>query len=330
MGGHPGAALITGIAGFSGSHLAELLLAQGQTVAGVELPGAEARNLETILSDVRLYRADLRDEAAIRRVLAEVRPAQVYHLAALIHPPSNEVWSALLEANVLNTVRLLEAVRAECPAATVLIAGSAAQYGLVPAEENPIGEGTAFRPITPYGISKAAQELVGYRYGAVAGLRVVRTRAFNLIGPRQSPQLVGSALAQQIAAIEAGRQQPVLEVGDLTAQRDFVDVRDAVRAYVLAVERGEAGAVYNVCSGEARPIAELLDGLLALSTVRDIAVRQEPGRVRQADVPLQIGDYGRLRSQTGWRPQVPFAQTLRDLLDFWRAQTLVGAAGDRK
>jgi GDP-4-dehydro-6-deoxy-D-mannose reductase len=313
-------ALITGILGFCGSHLAEHLLQEGFVVAGLELPAVSTRNLDAVLDDVRLHRADLQDEAAVRQVLAQVRPAQVYHLAALIRPPAGNEWRALFEANVYNTVHLLDAVLAECPDATVLMAGSAAQYGLVPAEENPIHEEAPFRPITPYGVSKVAQELAGYRYGAAAGLRVVRVRAFNLMGPRQGPQLAGSAFAQQIAAIEAGRQEPVVEVGDLTAQRDFVDVRDAVRAYVLAAEHGEPGAVYNVCSGQARRISAMLEGLLALSTVRGITVCQDPARVQAADVPFQVGDYSRLRERTGWRPEVPFAQTLRDLLDSWRGQ----------
>ncbi|MGC8960708.1 MAG: GDP-mannose 4,6-dehydratase [Chloroflexia bacterium] len=314
-----GIALITGIAGFSGSHLAEYLLRNGFAVAGLELPGASTRNLAPVLDDVHLYRADLREEEAVRRILAEVRPAQVYHLAALLCPPAGEEWRALFDVNVYGTIHLLEAVRAECPDARVLVAGSAAQYGLVPERENPICEETPFRPVTPYGVSKVAQEMVAYQYGA-SGLHVVRVRTFNLLGPRQGPHLVGSALAQQIAAIEAGRQEPVIRVGALDTQRDFLDVRDAVRAYVLALEHGEPGAVFNVCSGQSRSIAELLEDLLALSKVRGIAVQQDPARLQPADVPLQVGDFSRLRERTGWRPEIPFEQSLRDLLQAWRAQ----------
>jgi GDP-4-dehydro-6-deoxy-D-mannose reductase len=313
-------ALITGIAGFCGSHLAEYLLQEGFAVAGLDLPTAGTRNLGPILNDLRLYRADLRDEAAIRRVLAEARPARVYHLAALIRPPADDMWRALFEVNVYGTLHLLEGVRVECPDATVLVAGSAAQYGLVPEGENPIREEIPFRPITPYGVSKVAQEMVAHLYGAT-GLRVVRTRTFNLLGPGQGLHLVGSAFAQQIAAVEAGQQEPVVLVGDLTTRRDFLDVRDAVRAYTLAAERGEPGAVYNVCSGQSRTVAEVLEGLLALSRVRGIAVRQDPARLQPADVPLQVGDSSRLRERTGWQPEIPFEQSLSDLLDGWRAWT---------
>lgn len=313
-------ALITGIAGFCGSHLAERLLQEGWEVAGIEQPGASTQNLAAILGRLRLYCADLRDREALRQALAEMRPAQVYHLAA-VRPPSDAEWRALFDVNVYGTIHLMEAVRAECPGATVLVSGSAAEYGLVPAEENPIREETPFRPITPYGVSKVTQEMIAFRYGAAVGLRVIRTRAFNIVGPRQGADLAASAFARQIAAIEAGRQEPVVEVGNLFAQRDFVDVRDAVRAYVLAVEEGTPGAVYNVCSGEARTIAAVLEGLLALSVVRGITVRQDPARVQPADVPLQVGDCRRLREQTGWQPEIPFSQTLRDLLDDWRTRT---------
>jgi GDP-4-dehydro-6-deoxy-D-mannose reductase len=147
---------------------------------------------------------------------------------------------------------------------------------------------------------------------------VVRTRAFNIIGPRQSPYLVGSAFAKQVAEIEQGLREPVIDVGNLQAQRDFLDVRDVVRAHEVALEQGEPGEVYNICSGQARSIHSMLEGLLTLSTVKGIEVRHDPARMQPADVPIQFGDYDKLEQRTGWRPEIPFEQSLHDLLDYWR------------
>ncbi len=198
-----------------------------------------------------------------------------------------------------------------------MIAGSSAQYGLTSPDENPITEAQSFRPITHYAVTKATQDLVGAMYGA-AGLRVIRTRTFNIVGPRQKANFVSSAFAKQIAEIERGLRSPLIEVGNLDARRDFVDVRDVVRAYGLALVHGRPGAVYNVCSGKERSVRELLDGLLALSTVADIDVRQVPDRMQAADVPAQVGSYERLAADTGWRPEITWEQMMRDLLDYWR------------
>jgi GDP-4-dehydro-6-deoxy-D-mannose reductase len=311
-------ALITGIAGFCGSHVAEWLLARGQAVAGIEMEGVPAGNLSAIHDRVSLYRADIRDLDQVHRIIANLKPDRIYHLAALTKPAAGGSYHALYEVNVYGTINLLEAVHAEGLDCSVLIAGSSAQYGLVAPEQNPVREMQPFLPVTHYAVSKAVQDLVGYRYWAATGLRVIRTRAFNIMGPRQSPSLVGSAFAKQVAELECGTREPVIEVGNLEAQRDFVDVRDVARAYWLALEQGKPGEAYNVCSGQARSIRSLLDGLLALSSVKGIQIRQDPARMQPADVPLQVGDYSRLRRQTGWQPEISFEQTLRDLLDYWR------------
>ena len=305
----PRTALITGAAGFCGSYLGELLLGQGVRVVGVDRVASSG-------APYRFESLDLRDEAAVRRIVAETRPDWLVHLAALTDPaaPAGDLY----EVNVLATIRLLEVVQTAIPDCTVLIAGSSAQYGLTRPDENPITEAQLFRPVTQYAVSKATQDMVGGMASA-AGLPVIRTRTFNIVGPRQSPAFVTAAFARQIAEIEHGLREPVIEVGNLAAQRDFVDVRDVARAYWLALERGRAGAIYNVCSGQGRRIQELLDGLLALSTVRDIEVRRDPQRLQPADVPAQVGSYDRLRADTGWQPQIPWEQSLRDLLDYWRA-----------
>jgi GDP-4-dehydro-6-deoxy-D-mannose reductase len=320
--------LITGIAGFCGSHLAEHLLSAGYPVAGLERAGVSTANLAGIRDRIDVYRADLLDPQAVRRVLAAARPGQIYHLAGLTKAPAGaeSAW-ALYEVNVRGTMHLLEAALAEGLDAAVLVAGSSAQYGIVPPEETPIDEQQPFRPITHYGVSKAAQEMVACRYASAAGIRVVCTRAFNIIGPRQSPAFVAAAFARQVAEIEAGLRAPVVKVGNLAGERDFIDVRDVARAYRLALEEGEVGDAYNVCSGEARSIRSLLDGLLGMARVPGIEVRVDPARLQAADVPAQVGDYRKLERRTGWAPRVALEESLRDLLDDWRGR--VAAAGGR-
>jgi GDP-4-dehydro-6-deoxy-D-mannose reductase len=313
-------ALVTGIAGFCGSHLAELLLENGQAVVGIEREDAKLGNFGAVLGRVELHRVDVRSPDQVRRVLVKVRPSEIYHLAALTKMPANGSYQAVHEVNVLGTINLLETICSIGLECSVLIAGSSAEYGLVRPDENPVRESQPFRPITHYAVSKVAQDLIGYQYWAAAGLQIMRSRAFNIFGPRQSPDLVGSAFAQQVAEIEAGRKEPVIEVGNLEAQRDFVDVRDVVRAYHLIAVQGEPGAVYNVCSGQAHSIRSLLEGLVGLSSVQGIEIRQDPARIQKADVPIQVGDYGKLHRQTGWQPEIPFNRSLRDLLTYWRGR----------
>jgi GDP-4-dehydro-6-deoxy-D-mannose reductase len=309
-------ALITGIAGFCGSYLAGLLVGQGWRVAGLDVAVDAGERLRRLRLDVAVHRVDLAAAQALREIIADVQPEQVYHLAALTNPAAP--YRALYEANVYGTIHLLEAVRLAAPDAAVLIAGSSAQYGPTQPHENPIDEAQEFRPITQYAVTKATQDLLGYMASA-AGQRVIRTRSFNIIGPRQGAQFVSAAFARQIAQIEQGQQAPLIEVGNLTAVRDFVDVRDVVRAYTLALAAGRSGQAYNVCSGAGRSVQSLLDGLLALSTVPAIEVRPVAERMQPADVPAQMGSYARLAADTGWQPLIPWQQTLRDLLDYWRA-----------
>ncbi len=309
-------ALITGVAGFCGSYLAELLARQGWRVAGLDAAADAGDRLRGLGLDVELHQADLTDAEALRRVVASVQPDQVYHLAALTNPAAP--YRALYEVNVFGTIHLLEALRHETPSAAVLIAGSSAQYGPTQPDELPIGEAQEFRPITQYAVTKAAQDLLGSMASA-GGQRVIRTRSFNIIGPRQGPQFVSSAFARQIVEIERKQRPAVIEVGNLASVRDFIDVRDVARAYTLALAAGRPGQAFNVCSGVGRSVQSLLDGLLALSTATAIEVRPVAGRMQPADVPAQVGSYARLAADTGWQPLIPWEQTLRDLLDYWRA-----------
>lgn len=318
--------LITGVAGFCGSALAELLVAEGQKVAGIDVAAIHPETIRRLGATCELIHADLADPEAVRRCVATVQPAFVVHLAALTNPAAP--LATLVEANVYGTVHLLDAIKASAPDCTVLIAGSSAQYGLTRPDENPIAEAQVFRPITPYAVSKAMQDLVAGMYSA-GGMRIVRTRAFNIVGPRQKANFVSGAFARQIAEIEHGLRPPLLEVGNLEPLRDFVDVRDVVRAYWLALSRGQPGEVYNVCSGTGHTVRQLLDGLLALSHATGIEIRQVAHRLQTADVPAQVGSHERLTAGTGWRPEIGWEQMLADLLEYWRnvvAQESAGAA----
>ena len=194
---------------------------------------------------------------------------------------------------------------------------SSEEYGLVKPDEVPIKETNPLRPLSPYGVSKIAQDMLSYQYAKSYGMKIVITRGFNHTGPRRGSVFVASNFAKQIVEIEKGKKKPVIEVGNLEAKRDFTDVRDMVRGYWLAVQKGVPGERYNLCSGKAISIQELLDMLLKLSTV-EITVKQDPSRMRPSDVQILLGDNTKFKELTGWSPEIPFEKTLKDLLDYWR------------
>lgn len=307
--------LITGVAGFAGSHLADYLVSLGGIdVHGLDLADASAPR-------GTFHPCDLRDAAAVRRVLAESRPDRIFHLAAQASVPASVTAPAeTLMTNLLGTLNLLEAVRQAGIIPRIHVAGSSDEYGQVLPQELPVAETNPLRPLNPYAVSKVGQGFLAYQYAMSHRLHVVRTRAFNHTGPRRGEQFAESSFAKQIAEIEAGRQEPVVRVGNLQAARDFTDVRDVVRAYWLAVEHGEPGEVYNICSGEARGIGEVLQALLRLSSAT-IRIEPDPARLRPADTLLIRGDNRKFVQRTRWRPQIPFATTLRDLLTYWRERT---------
>jgi len=308
--------LITGIAGFAGSHLAELALVEGAEVVGTVLPGAPAANLAILGPSVRTVSCDLTEPGAAAAVLAEVRPDRVFHLAgASVVGTSWAQRADVLRHNLEGTFQLLEGLRAT--AAPTLLVSSAELYGAVPESAQPIAETQPVSPLSPYALSKACQELYAGYYVRAESLPIAIVRAFNHVGPRQGPGFVWSDIARQVAAIDKKLAPPVLEVGTLTTRRDFTDVRDMVRAYWLALERGVPGQVYNAASGRAVAIREVVDGFLALAT-RPIEVRVAPERVRPIDLPLLLGDAGRLRALTGWKPEIPLEQSMADVLDDWR------------
>jgi GDP-4-dehydro-6-deoxy-D-mannose reductase len=310
--------LITGVAGFVGRHLAaQLLHEDGYEVWGLVRPNRATEGLD---ERVRLCRADLQQRHQVDEALKAARPDAIYHLAS-----QSSVAQSLKDPaptilnNVMGQVNLLEACAAEAPDARILVIGSNEEYGLTHADELPIKETRELRPISPYAVSKVAQDMLGHQYFATRGLQIIRVRPFVHTGPGQSDTFVTPSFSRQIAEMEAGTRKPHMSVGYLAGERDFTDVRDVARGYRLLVERGTPGEVYNLGTGVPRSIQSLLDGLLALTAVKPV-VEVDPARIRPLEVPVQYANCSKLRAATDWTPQIPFEQTLRDVLEEWRAR----------
>lgn len=310
-------ALITGISGFVGSHLAEYLFGQGVKVFGTYHPGANLDNLESVVQQLELTEYDL-ISGDPENLIGQVQPDLIFHLAAQSSVARSwEYKEETLQTNINGTVRLLEAVRRVGADPTILLVGSAEEYGPVRPEETPIKESQPAQPANPYGVSKLAAGLLGLQYHWAYGLKVLAVRAFNHLGPRQAPGFAAPDFARQIAEIEAGQLAPVLRVGNLTARRDFTDVRDIVRAYWLLAAKGQPGEVYNVGSGKAVPVALILDTLLQMSRV-PVSVEENPDRMRPSDVPILLGNTEKIRRTTGWRPEICLEDSLHAVLNYWR------------
>jgi GDP-4-dehydro-6-deoxy-D-mannose reductase len=313
-------ALITGISGFVGSHLAEHLLeATDWQVAGTVFGPTEP--IAHLRGRLELYPAELSRLEVMTFILEQARPDVILHLAAqpLVAASRIDPWGTL-ETNVRVQLNVLEAVAMACPNCRVLVVGSSEEYGRIRPEDLPVDEETPLRPLNAYALSKVAQDLMGLQYHLARGLHVVRARPFNHVGPRQRTGFVAPDFASQIAAVEMGRRAPVIEVGSLAVRRDFCDVRDVVRAYVLLITQGEPGEVYNIGAGQSHSVQELLDILLANSRV-PIEVRPDPRRITESDIPDIVCDPTRIRERTGWQATIPFEQSLRDILDYWREET---------
>ena len=303
--------LTSGATGFAGRHLLRHLRAQylDTSIHGTTLTGADQP------PGVTIHQLDLCDATKVANLVATVQPTHVVHLAALSSPGQSfaRPWPTI-ENNLLAQVNLLEACSLLRPQPRVLVVTSADIYDAV---EDPISETTNFLPTSPYAVSKIAQDMHALQIFLERGLPVIRARPFNFIGPGQAEGFVAIDFASQVAQIEAGRQPPVILVGNLAARRDFSDVRDVVRAFTLLLMQGEPGSVYNISSGEAHSIQSLLDILLAMAKV-PIEVRVDEARLVPLDVPLKRGDNSRLRAATGWHPQIALEQSLRDILQAWR------------
>ena len=328
----PKKVLITGISGFVGTHLTEYLLANFAdhlTVHGVhnsETPPAQI-SLPGPASAARLHYLNLEDTARLTDLLEELRPDYIFHLAArsFVGPAITDP-GLTLNTNVNITLNLFEAVRIAGLARQVRIlnAGSSDQYGFVRPEDLPVKETTPFRPGNAYAVSKIAQEMLGYQYFRSYNLHIVNTRAFNHVGPRQSPELAVGAFARQIALAEAGRSAPVVQVGNLDASRDFTDVRDIVRGYWLALApkiEGQPGCqpgeVYNICSGRSFVMKDMLGRLIKMAQC-PLQIQFDSTRMRPSDVPNVRGDYSKFHQATGWEPAFSLEQSLADLLNSWR------------
>lgn len=308
--------LITGIAGFAGSHLAELALSQGAEVVGTVLPGTPTDNLTAVQKDVTTVACDLTEPGAVAAVLREIRPERVFHLAgASVVGTSWALRTDVLRTNLEATYQLCEGLRGH-PVPCLLVS-SGEVYGIVPESEQPISEARRWAPGSPYALSKASQELYAGYYARSEGLPLVIVRAFNHVGPRQGLGFVWSDVARQVAQVERGSRPPILEVGTTTTWRDFTDVRDMVRAYWLLLARSDVRGTYNASSGKATSIQEVIESFLARAA-RPIEVRQVAQRVRPIDVPMLVGDASRLRQLTGWAPTIPLQQSIEDVLDDWR------------
>jgi len=318
--------LITGAGGFVGGHLAAFLASLSANPSieqpAIELHGtilkSEARPTLTNLGMV-LHQVDLCDPDAVRKVLNEVRPDRIYHLAGQAYVPVSfeRPWDTF-ETNIRAPLNLLQSIRGlNLTETRILVVGSAEVYGIVRPDQMPLTEETPFAPTSPYSVSKIAQDMLALQYYLSYQVHTVRVRSFNHIGPGQSDRFAIAAFASQIARIELGQAEPVVYVGDLSAERDFTDVRDVVRAYYLTLEHGTPGAVYNVCSGRAYPIRMVLDRLINLS-IRPVAVEIDPKRLRPVDIPRLLGDCSLLNRETGWQPSIALDQTLSDILDDWR------------
>jgi len=322
--------LITGITGFVGSHLADFILGLENSSRDFKLFGTRRWHLSRmdkvahVEDRIEWRELNLCDPIGVRDMIAEVQPDVIFHFASeSFVSPSWKHPSHYMTVNYNATVNLLDALKHIDSPCRFHIPGSGEEYGEVREDELPITEETVLRPVNPYAVSKIAQDLIGYTYFKSYGIHVIRTRAFNHEGPRREKVFGIPWYAYQIARVEAGLQEPVLKVGHIDDRRNFTDVKDMVRAYWMAAEKCEPGVLYTVGSDEAESVfsfREALEMLITSSTTPGITYEQDPQYVRPTNVPRLICDTTKFRAATGWKPTIPFAQTLADTLAYWREQ----------
>jgi GDP-4-dehydro-6-deoxy-D-mannose reductase len=304
---------ITGCGGFIGSHLSEWLLSQGCRPVGIVR--SNTRHIAHLTGRLEVHAGEITDRAQLVSLLRAVQPEFVFHLAALyVIQASWRDPKATFETNVLGTISLLEAVREARPDAVVQIAGSGVEYGPSTPEELPIAETRVPRPVNPYALSKTAAVELGRLYAMRYGMRVHSVRPFQLVGPRKYPDAC-SEFARGIVEVERGRATD-LPVGDLEVVRDLLDVRDGVKAMWLIARSGQAGEVYNICSGVGYRLGDILERFMDLARIH-VRVREDPARLRPLDVPVIVGDNAKLRC-LGWQMEIPLERTLAGILDYWR------------
>ena len=312
--------LLSGITGFVGSHLAELLLWKGEEVFGIKRWRSPLDNISHILKDITLFDADLLEPNALNKVIARVKPDYIYHLAAMSYVPysfSNPIQT--LQVNGIGTTNLYEAVRGAKIDPVILCCSSSEVYGQVKKEDLPIKENQRFNPSSPYGVGKTTADLISQLYWKLYKLKIIITRAFSHTGPRRGEKFVVSAFAKQIAEIEKGLKEPVLKVGNLDSVRTFMDVRDTVKAYWLLLKQGQPGEIYNIGGRVTITIKEMLERLFDMSSIKNnIDVVVDENLLRIKDVTLQIPDCTKLHKTIDWKPSIPFSETLHDTLQYWR------------
>lgn len=312
-----------------GSHLAEYLLAKGLEVSGIDRQGSFG-HIASVAQHISIYETDLSHETQVVSVLERSNPELIFHLAAQPSiPKSWEDPADTIVNNILGQLHLLKGVLALKMDPIILVVGSNEEYGLPRPEELPVKETSPFRPLNPYAVSKVAQDMMGYQYFLSHGVKCIRVRPFNHIGPRQKKGFVASDFASQVAEAEAGLTEPVIKVGNLKPKRDFTDVRDVVEGYYLALTKGEPGEVYNLGSGRAISIQFILDFFLAHSKV-PITVEVDPARFRPVDTPMVYCDASKIKKQTGWQPRIPLEQTLADVLEYWRGAVKDSSKGKER
>ncbi|MBI4091598.1 MAG: GDP-mannose 4,6-dehydratase [Candidatus Levybacteria bacterium] len=313
--------LITGITGFVGSHLADYLLADTKyKIFGLKRVNSSLRNISHILGKIILINGDLIDQTSLVRVLKISKPDYIYHLGALSWvTPSWDMPAAYMQVNAIGTINLFEALRITGLKPRILISCTPEEYGDVPKNLIPITEETRLEPVNLYAASKVAQDAICQAYQASYGFEIIRTRAFNHEGPRRDILGALASFAYQIAQIERGLQEAIIKVGNLEAKRNFTDVCDMVRAYHLAMEKGIPGELYLIGSDQIYTIGQCLKMLISLSTSKKkIRYKVVKERVRPTELHLLIGKFDKFKKRTRWKPKIPFRETMKSILDYWR------------
>lgn len=312
--------LITGISGFAGSHLAEFLIDKGYDIFGTFFDKSTFSNLNGFIDKIKVYQCDIRNYDTLKNVIKDVKPDEIYHLAAISFiPTALKNPKMTFDTNLYGTLNLYQAILELKINPRVLFVGSADEYGLVKEKDIPIDESYPLLPVNPYSISKASADFLSYFYFKNYHLNIIRVRPFNHIGPRQSPDFVCSSFAKQIAEIEKGLKEPIIKVGNLEAKRDFTDVRAIVRAYWLAIQKGKSGEVYNICSGKAISIKKILINLIKISN-KTIKVKQDQKRLRFSDMQILVGDSKNFYKLTKWKQEIFLDKTLKEILEYWREE----------